>query len=108
MKIGVGIVPGQEASGSASAIEAGWGLFSSHGAPKGPFFMAMNSPRASNRPGVLRSVQWPEAPKQSFKPFFKALKECKSQGDWCLRCKLMQDVVFGDQVPLIFGMSRSV
>ena len=37
--------------------------------------------------GALTRGVCSEAPKQSFKPFFKALKESKSRGDWCLRCK---------------------
>lgn len=93
------------ASGSASAIEAGWmglGCYSTASWPwtslngngqktTGPFSTAMNCPRASNLwllrvPSQGVSVR-PEAPKQSFKPFFKALKESKSRGDWCLRCK---------------------
>ena len=54
-------------------------------------FHGVNCPRASNLwllrvPSQGVSVR-PEAPKQSFKPFFKALKESKSRGDWCLRCK---------------------
>ena len=60
------------ASGSASAIEAGW--------------MGLGCYSTASSGALTRGV-CSEAPKQSFKPFFKALKESKSRGDWCLRCK---------------------